>query len=115
MALKKLMVTLGRGVDTDKICNTCASEEESHYHLFVQCKRSVPVWGASCPFFDLGGIRQDSYLDDFLNSFLVLTKWLLDYIVEFRSAGELGHQLWQQERAVEQAVWQPSLGNTSKD
>ncbi|GLT48804.1 hypothetical protein SLA2020_224030 [Shorea laevis] len=62
----------GHRVEVDSSCCICEQAEESMHHFFFSCPWSARVWTSSCPFFNNSNIKADSYLDDFLNSFLAL-------------------------------------------
>ncbi|KAM7501485.1 hypothetical protein LguiB_000389 [Lonicera macranthoides] len=44
IALHKKLQTVSQKVDVETLCPFCEQEQESAYHLFVQCSVSVQVW-----------------------------------------------------------------------
>ncbi|GLT29623.1 hypothetical protein SLA2020_044770 [Shorea laevis] len=68
------MILQNRGVECTSSCCICEQAEESHYHVFFTCHWSKQVWVGSCPFFAVSNIRNDTYLEDFLKTFLLLNR-----------------------------------------
>ncbi|GKV15133.1 hypothetical protein SLEP1_g25935 [Rubroshorea leprosula] len=63
-------ILLSRGIDVEPGCGICNTTEESYFHLFFDCEWSKKVWNGVLPTTSWHSIQHNSFLDDFLASFL---------------------------------------------
>ncbi|GLT27062.1 hypothetical protein SLA2020_020900 [Shorea laevis] len=66
-------ILLSSGTDVKLGCGICSTIEESYFHLFFYCEWSKTVWKRVLHAVSLHSIQHNSFLDDFLEFFLVIS------------------------------------------